>query len=47
MGYSATIAENLVSELFTDNTKMESGELCMKDKAGRQLPLGIFVRTKS
>jgi 23S rRNA (cytosine1962-C5)-methyltransferase len=47
MGFSALIAENLISSVFGNNIKMESGELCCSDKKGRNLPLGIFARFKS
>ncbi len=43
MGYSALIAENL----FTDHFRIpacQSGELYIPDRAGRKLPLGIFLR---
>ncbi|HPD94352.1 MAG TPA: class I SAM-dependent methyltransferase [Tenuifilaceae bacterium] len=43
MGFSPTIAENLVNSVFNVKS-IESGELCVIDSFGRQLPLGIFSR---
>jgi 23S rRNA (cytosine1962-C5)-methyltransferase len=44
MGYSAIIAESLVKSIFSDFKSIETGELLLKDKTGRNLPLGIFSR---
>jgi hypothetical protein len=38
------IAENLVKSHFRNTGKMESGELYFADRAGRNLPLGTFLR---
>lgn len=44
MGYSALIAENLVSQHFRNIRGLESGEFYFTDRAGRKLPLGTFLR---
>ncbi|MBM3403347.1 MAG: oxidoreductase [Bacteroidetes bacterium] len=44
MGFSATIAENLVLSHFSGIRELTSGELYLPDRAGRKLPLGVFVR---
>lgn len=44
MGFSVLVAENIISSVFGNKTKMESGELYCLDKAGKKLPLGIFAR---
>jgi 23S rRNA (cytosine1962-C5)-methyltransferase len=44
MGLSALVAENLVNGVFQFKRKQEIGELYIPDKAGRRLPLGIFLR---
>jgi 23S rRNA (cytosine1962-C5)-methyltransferase len=44
MGFSALVAESLVNSIFTNMKKIESGELLLTDRAGRNLPLGIFTR---
>jgi 23S rRNA (cytosine1962-C5)-methyltransferase len=44
MGFSPLIADNLVKNHFTDNKSSEYGELFVPDRAGRRLPLGIFIR---
>lgn len=45
-GYSATLGETLVREAFrpSADTRIESGELALKDRFGKVLPLSIFVR---
>lgn len=43
MGFSALIAHNLLSTVFSPET-LDSGELAFADKAGRQLPLGVYAR---
>jgi len=43
MGYSVSIAENLISTFFPDK-KIFSGELVFTDQMSRKLPLGIFSR---
>lgn len=45
-GYSATLGETLVKEAFkpSEGAVVESGELALKDKFGKILPLSIFVR---
>ena len=47
MGFSALIAENLVKSCFSNTGDAESGELFFADRAGRRLPLGIFIRFRS
>jgi 23S rRNA (cytosine1962-C5)-methyltransferase len=44
MGFSALIAENLVKSHFPGVDAPESGELFFADRAGRNLPLGTFLR---
>jgi 23S rRNA (cytosine1962-C5)-methyltransferase len=43
MGYSPIIAESLVKSIFKVD-KPEIGELYVVDRAGRKLPLGVFLR---
>jgi len=46
-GYSAALGETVVSEAFKPlSGKMESGELALRDRSGKVLPLSIFVRLK-
>jgi 23S rRNA (cytosine1962-C5)-methyltransferase len=44
MGFSALIAENLIKLHFPEVTQPEYGELYLPDRAGKKLPLGIFLR---
>jgi 23S rRNA (cytosine1962-C5)-methyltransferase len=46
MGFSALVANNLINSVFGDKIELESGELFCTDRAGRNLPLGIFARFK-
>jgi len=46
MGFSALILENLIASIFDNPKQLECGELFVPDKAGRKLPLGIFLRFK-
>lgn len=43
MGYSPIIAQSLIKSIFNVD-KPEIGELYVADRAGRKLPLGIFLR---
>jgi len=43
MGFSALVAENIVKSYFPQITG-ECGELFIPDRAGRRLPLGVFMR---
>lgn len=43
MGFSALVAENIVKSWFPQIAG-ESGELFVSDRAGRRLPLGVFMR---
>lgn len=43
MGFSAQIAENLISQIFGE-TDFESGEVFLKDRFSKKLPLGIYLR---
>jgi len=45
-GYSAALGETVVREAFRlkGDYKMESGELALRDRFGKVLPLSIFVR---
>jgi len=46
-GYSATLGETLCHEAFRGEFReMTSGELALRDPAGKVLPLSIFVRIK-
>ena len=49
-GYSAMLGETLVRQAFAlppdGPAELESGELALKDKAGKVLPLSIFVRLR-
>jgi 23S rRNA (cytosine1962-C5)-methyltransferase len=44
MGFSSLIAENLMKDYFPKNSPIESGELFLRDRAGRKLPLSVFSR---
>jgi len=44
MGFSATIAKNLLLTSFADSENCEAGELAVSDQAKRYLPLGVFAR---
>jgi 23S rRNA (cytosine1962-C5)-methyltransferase len=44
MGFSALIAENLIKTHFGEVQHTEIGELCIRDRSGKQLPLGVFLR---
>ncbi|MCR5004147.1 MAG: class I SAM-dependent methyltransferase [Bacteroidales bacterium] len=47
-GFSAALGETVVREAFRlkDGVKMESGELALRDRSGKVLPLSIFVRLR-
>ena len=45
-GYSAMLGETLVKEAFGADAQISSGELALRDAAGKVLPLSIFVRLK-
>lgn len=47
-GFSAALGETVVREAFhlEDAAKMESGELALRDRSGKVLPLSIFVRLR-
>ena len=45
MGFSALVAGNIVQSYFP-NKNGECGELSVPDRAGRRLPLGVFMRFK-
>ena len=47
-GYSALLGETVVREAFSikGDCEMESGELALRDRYGKALPLSIFVRLK-
>jgi len=47
-GYSAMLGETLVREAFAMKGKVdiESGELALRDRSGKALPLSIFVRLR-
>ena len=43
-GYSAVLAETLAREAFGRVKSMENGELVLRDRSGKALPLSVFVR---
>lgn len=43
-GYSAMLADTLVKCVFSDGGRRISGELYLKDRFGRALPLSVFTR---
>ena len=43
-GYSAVLAETLAREAFGGVKSMENGELVLRDRSGKALPLSVFVR---
>ena len=44
MGFSASVARNLLGEYFPYVQHIESGELAINDQAGRSLPLSVYAR---
>ncbi|MEI7594523.1 MAG: class I SAM-dependent methyltransferase [Bacteroidota bacterium] len=44
MGFSSTVAKNLVSTFFNQKENIEYGELQLNDKFNKALPLGVFAR---
>ena len=44
MGLSAVLAQTLMEQVFGTKARFETGELAAADAAGKQLPLGIYVR---
>jgi 23S rRNA (cytosine1962-C5)-methyltransferase len=44
MGLSALLARELTRQLFGAPVREEFGELCIPDRSGKTLPLGIFYR---
>ncbi len=44
MGFSSLVAANLVKEIVPQQA-LAFGELCLTDRAGKNLPLGVFCRT--
>lgn len=47
MGFSALVADNLISSYFKNIKSKEMGELCIADTFDKNLPLGTFFRMKS
>lgn len=47
-GFSAILGETVVRQAFglTSDTALESGELVIMDRFGKNLPLSIFVRLR-
>lgn len=45
LGYSATIAESIVKDLFNTG-QLDKGELFVTDRGLRNLPLGVYARLK-
>ena len=46
MGFSALIADNLIKTHFPDVKNKEFGELYLRDRLDKRLPLGVFLRFK-
>jgi 23S rRNA (cytosine1962-C5)-methyltransferase len=44
MGFSPSVADNLLADYFPALRQRESGELFQTDRAGRRLPLSVFCR---
>ncbi len=44
LGFSSSIAHNLIGEYFPYAQDIESGELSINDQAGRCLPLSVYAR---
>ncbi len=44
LGFSPLIAENLIRNYFPQVAQPELGELYLPDRAGKKLPLGVFLR---
>lgn len=44
MGFSPLIGDNLIKTNFANSPATEFGELYFQDRAGKRLPLGVFVR---
>lgn len=44
MGFSPLIADNLLRVWFPYAEEVEHGELCMRDRSGRVLPLSVYAR---
>lgn len=45
-GYSAVLAETLARQAFKGIKSLEYGELALKDRFGKSLPLSVYVRLK-
>ncbi|MCQ2154946.1 MAG: class I SAM-dependent methyltransferase [Bacteroidales bacterium] len=45
-GFSAVLAETVAREAFTGIKSLENGELVLRDRFGKSLPLSVFVRLK-
>ncbi|NWJ50033.1 MAG: class I SAM-dependent methyltransferase [Bacteroidetes bacterium] len=46
IGFSALIAENLITSNFEDSGDLEIGELFIPDQHKKKLPLGVFARMR-
>jgi len=44
LGFSSVVCDTLVRSVFGDPKQRESGELVLKDKFGKRLPLSVFTR---
>lgn len=44
MGFSATVAANLLHRYFPYVRQIEQGELCFQDRSGTRLPLSVYAR---
>lgn len=45
-GFSAIVADTLVTSIFTDYKEKTSGELALCDRFGKRLPLSVFSRLR-
>ena len=45
-GFSAVLAETVARAAFTGIKSLENGELVLRDRFGKSLPLSVFVRLK-
>lgn len=45
-GFSAVLAETIARTAFTGIKSPENGELVLRDRYGKCLPLSVFVRLK-
>jgi 23S rRNA (cytosine1962-C5)-methyltransferase len=44
LGFSSVVCDTLVGRIFGGASQRESGELALRDKFGKRLPLSVFTR---